>query len=169
MDCYRCIDLRLKHWFRALDRTGWCRSLIGYGYGPLGDSGLDDPDSGLGIRAFLHTKHGIHDAGVPGAPIQQGEPYHSECDLADQLCADEGCRNSICRWSGVPAGIRYQGTMGHRLLLDCSHRTGAYHRHLHRVWWYEVSALHQRAADTYFIIRIAHHPGARTEGSRWMG
>lgn len=35
------------------------------------------------------------------------------CHLSDQLCADKGCRDGLCRWSGVPTGIWHQGTLGH--------------------------------------------------------
>ena len=39
-----------------------CRCFIRYGYGPLGDSGLDDSDSGLGLRSFLYSFYGLHHA-----------------------------------------------------------------------------------------------------------
>lgn len=35
------------------------------GYGTLGNSGLDDPDSRLGVRAFLFQKYGAYDARIP--------------------------------------------------------------------------------------------------------
>ena len=46
---------------------------------------------------------------------------------------------------------------------------GGHHRTLHRLRRYEVSALHQRAPDTYLIIRLAHHPRTGSEGPRRMG
>lgn len=32
----------IKHWFGTLDRTGWCRGIQWYGYGTLGNPGMDD-------------------------------------------------------------------------------------------------------------------------------
>jgi hypothetical protein len=40
-------------WFRAFGRIGRGRRQKWYGHGALGNAGLDDPYSGLGIRAFL--------------------------------------------------------------------------------------------------------------------
>ena len=53
----------------TLDRTGRRRSLQWYGDGSLGNSGMDDSDSGMGVRSILYTKHGIYNAGISGTPL----------------------------------------------------------------------------------------------------
>ena len=35
----------------------------------MGNPGMDDLDFGMGIRSFLYTKHGIYNAGIPGASL----------------------------------------------------------------------------------------------------
>ena len=160
MDCNWCIDLRLEYRFGAPYRTGRRRCLIGYGHGPLGDTRMDDPDSGLGVRALLHTLHGIHHARVPRAPLQQGEPHYPLCHLSYQLRAHQGGRHRVCRRPRFPAGVWHQGALGHRLLLDCRHRPCGHHRHLHHLRWYEIGALHLCAADPYPAAWLTHHPGA---------
>ena len=40
-----------------------------YGYGTLGNSRMDDLDSGMGVRSILYTKHGIHNAGILGTTL----------------------------------------------------------------------------------------------------
>ena len=169
MDSHRCINLRLEHRFRTLDRTCRSRRIIRYGHGPLGDSGMDDTDTRMGLRALLHTLDGIHHARVPGATLQQAEPHHTERHLAHLVRAHQGRRDGICRRTRLPAGLRHQGALGHRLLLDCSHRTGAHHRSIHHLRRHEERALHQRAPDTHPAVRLAHHTRARTESTRQLG
>ena len=147
MDCYWCIDLRLEYRFGAPYRTGRRRCLIGNGHGPLGDTRMDDPDSGMGVRALLHPLYGVHHARVPRASLQQGEPHDSLCHLSYQLRAHQGGRHRVCWWSRLPAGVWHQGALGHRLLLDCRHRPCGHHCPLHHFWWYEICALHLSAAD----------------------
>lgn len=45
------------------------RCIQWYGYGTLGNSGMDDLDSGMGVCTLLHTKHGIYNAGISGTPL----------------------------------------------------------------------------------------------------
>ena len=59
------LDFCLEYRFRALDRFSRCRCFEWNGYGTLGNSGLDDPDSRLGVRAFLFQKYGAYDARIP--------------------------------------------------------------------------------------------------------
>ena len=64
MACDRCLYFRIQHRFGTLDRTGRSRCIQWYGYGTLGNSGMDDLDSGMGVCTLLHTKHGIYNAGI---------------------------------------------------------------------------------------------------------
>ena len=75
-DLQEGLYLRIKHRFGTLDRSGRSRSLKWYGYGTLGNSRLDDFDSGVGIRSFLHKKHGIYHAGISGTPLQSPITYN---------------------------------------------------------------------------------------------
>ena len=169
MDCHRCIHLRLEHWFRTLDWTRRSRCFERHGHGPLGNSGMDDSDSGMGVRAVLFALNGVYHAGIPREALQQGEPHHSLGDLAHQLCAYQGGRNRVCGRTGVPAGVRHQGIVGHRLLLDCGHRTGADHGRVYHLRRYEVSALYVGIANAHPLAGLAHYPGAGTEGAGRMG
>ena len=40
-----------------------------YGYGTLGNPGMDDSYFGMGIRTVLFKKYGIYDAGIPGTSL----------------------------------------------------------------------------------------------------
>ena len=53
MDCHRRIHFRIKHRIGTPHRPCRHRRLGRHGPGPLGDTGLDDPHPGLGIRPLL--------------------------------------------------------------------------------------------------------------------
>ena len=169
MACDRCLYLRIKHRFGTLDRTGGSRSFKRYGDGSLGNSGMDDPDSGMGIRTFLFTKHGIHDAGISGTPLQSSVTYHLIGHLTGKLCIDQGSSDSICRRTGIPASIRHQGTLGNRLLLDCRHRTGSSHCTIYDLRWYEIGTLYFCTSDSDSSVRFVDYPCARFQRTGRLG
>ncbi len=169
MDCHRYVVVRFEHRVGASDRPCRCRRFVGYGDGPLGDSGVDDSVVGLGLRAFLLPQHGLDDARVLGAALQLAVAHHSVDDFAHQLRDDEGRRDGLRRRSGLPAGVRHSRVVGHRLLLDCGNRTGAHHGALHHRRRYGIRLEDLRTANAYPFVGVGVHSLLRVQGTRRLG
>ena len=161
MDCYRSVDFCLEHRFGTSHRPCRSRSIERYGYGPLGNTGMDDIVAGLGICPFLFSKYGIYDARVSRAPLQPAITHYFVSDFSHQLCPHQSGRNRICRRIGFPAGFRHRYFMGNRLLLDSRHRIGCHYGALHDFRRYEIGTLHLGIANAYTSSRIAYHLGSR--------
>ena len=158
---HRCIHICIQHRFGTLNRTGRRRCIQWYGNGALGNTRLDDLDSRMGIRAVLFTKHGIHNARISGTPLQSAVAYYSLCYFINQLRADQSSCNRICRWTCIPAGVRYQRTVGNRLLLDCSNRFSCIDSTLHNIRRNEIRTLYFGTANPYPSFGFAYHPCPR--------
>ena len=169
MACHRCIYICIEYRFGTLDRPRRCRSIQWYGYGSLGNSRMDDSYLRMGIRTVLFPQYGIHDAGISGTTLQFPVTHHPFSHFFNQLCTYQGSRYGICGRFGVPASIRYQGTLGNRLFLDRCHRSGGTDCIIHHFRRNEVRAIYFRIANSDSAIGLFDHTCTRFQRARRMG
>ena len=95
--------------------------------------------------------------------------HHPFSHFFNQLCTYQGSRYGICGRFGVPASIRYQGTLGNRLFLDRCHRSGGTDCIIHHFRRNEVRAIYFRIANSDSAIGLFDHTCTRFQRARRMG